>query len=124
MGGGRERSRGEVEAQTARFLEGPRRQRPLPLGKRTIGASQRMLSILVLIGAEETGEGERGRQRGLLQFKLSKEGAAALRDGKTWILRKTNLPAEQEELSAVSPNFTPSSSACHSSSQDSRGTNA
>lgn len=87
MGGGRERSRGEVEAQPARFLEGPRRQRHLPLGKRTIiGASQRMLSIQVLIGAEGIGEGERGRKRGLLQFKLSKEGAAALRDGKTWIL--------------------------------------
>lgn len=74
-------------AQPARFLEGPRRQKPLPLGKGTIiGASQRMLSILVLIGAEETGELERGRKRGLRQFKLSKEGAAALRDGETWIL--------------------------------------
>ena len=76
-----------MEAQPARFLEGPRRQRPLPLGKGTIiGASQPMLSILVLIGTEETGEGERGSKRGLRQFKLSKEGAAALRDGKTWIL--------------------------------------
>lgn len=75
-------------AQPARFLEGPRRQKPLPLGKGTIiGASQRMPSILVLTGAEETtGELERGRKRGLRQFKLSKEGAAALRDGETRIL--------------------------------------
>lgn len=44
-------SRGKVEVQPAEFLEGPR-QRPRPVGRGTIiGASQRMLSILVLIGA-------------------------------------------------------------------------
>lgn len=52
-----------MEAQTARFLEGPRRK-PLPLGKGTItGASQLMLSILVLIAAEKTGERARKEKR-------------------------------------------------------------
>lgn len=44
--------------QPAKVLE-ERKRRPLPLGKGTIiGASQRMLSILLLIGAEGTGRGE------------------------------------------------------------------
>lgn len=52
-----------MEAQTVRFLEGPRRK-PLPLGKGTItGASQLMLSILVLIAAEKTGERARKEKR-------------------------------------------------------------
>lgn len=56
------------------------------MGKGTIiGASQQMLSILVLIGAEETGEGER-KEKGLWWFRLSKEGTAVMREGRTWIL--------------------------------------